>query len=69
MFKNTIATQGMQIKTTLRIYPTPVQMAIVIKIRTNNGEVVAKGQALYTVGRNVNLSNKCGHQYQVFSKH
>lgn len=35
MFKNTTATKEMRIKTTLRIHPTPVQMAIAIKINRN----------------------------------
>jgi len=45
--------RGMQIKTTLRYYLTPVRMAVIKKTRdTNVGKDVEKRQSLCTVGGN-----------------
>ena len=59
----------MQIKTTMRSHLTPVEMAIINKIRSKSVDKdVEKREPLCTVGRNANWCSHCGKDYGDSSK-
>ena len=59
----------MQIKTTMRYYLIPVQMAIIKSLQIiNAGEGVEKREPSFTVGGNANWYDHYGEQYGVSLK-
>ena len=59
----------MQIKTIMRSHLTPVEMAVINKIRSKSVDKdVEKREPLCTVGRNANWCSHCGKDYGDSSK-
>ena len=64
-----LITKEMQIKTIMRSHLTPVEMAVINKIRSKSVDKdVEKREPLCTVGRNANWCSHCGKDYGDSSK-